>query len=44
MAITLIPLTDLDDEDDEEDKEDKGMVWTMAWKDEATEDLDPGMA
>ena len=44
MAIALIPLTDLDDEDDKEDKEDKGMDWTMAWKDEVTEDLDPGMA
>ena len=44
MAIAPIPLIDLDDEDDEKDKEDKGMDWTMAWKDEAMEDLDPGMA
>ena len=44
MAIAPIPLIDLDDEDDEEDKEDKCMNWTMAWKNEVTEDLDPGMA
>ena len=41
IAPNPIPFIDLSDEDDEDDQ---GMDWTMAWKEEVTEVLDPGLA
>ena len=38
IAPDPIPFIDLSDEDDQ------GMDWTMAWKEEVTEVLDPGLA
>ena len=47
IAPDPIPFIDLSDEEKEEEEEDvmdTGMDWTMAWKEEVTEVLDPGMA
>ena len=41
IAPDPIPFIDLFDEDDEDVQ---GMDWTMAWKEEATEVLHPGLA